>query len=163
VAWVPAGLHDRNVHSVAAHVLDRVVGKSRTDSASLVIGVNANDVDPAHSIVKGVQSNRDEPDGTLLCDGDVNMAVSIGATGSDSFGLVGAPVWVQPEKHIVAKDLAKGREDRLPGTEGEVNDRLKVAVFELTDPDRPLAHVITVTPRRQQPGLRQRSGMTPEA
>jgi hypothetical protein len=52
---------------------------------------------------------------------------------------------VQTEEDFVAEDAADGRENRFPGAERELDDRLKVFLLERADLDRVFGHVTTVT------------------
>ena len=64
---------------------------------------------------------------------------------SASLGLALLPLRVQTEEDLVAEDAADGRENRFPGAERELHDRLKVFLLERTDLDRVFGQVTTVT------------------
>jgi hypothetical protein len=54
---------------------------------------------------------------------------------------------VQAEEDFVAEDAADGRENRFPGADRELDDRLEVFLLERADLDRAFGHVTTVTGR----------------
>ena len=58
----------------------------------------------------------------------------------DRLGLVSVPVAVELEEDLVAEDLAKRVENRLPGAERERDDGVKVFFAELADLNRILVH-----------------------
>jgi hypothetical protein len=57
------------------------------------------------------------------------------------------PVGVQTQKEVVTKNLTHGREDWLPGAEGELDDCVEVTVLD-PDLDRGVSHGLTLTRRR---------------
>ena len=93
-----------------------------------------------------------KPTGAVVRHGDENVAFIIGATGSDRLGLVLAPVGMQTQEEVVTKNLTHGREDWLPGAEGELDDCVEVTVLELPDLDRGVSHGLTLTRRRMPLG-----------
>ena len=95
-----------------------------------------------------VQGYGDEANGAVVRHGDENVAFIIGATRSDRLGLILAPVGMQTQEEVVTKNLTHGREDWLPGAEGELDDCLEVTVLELPDLDRDVSHGLTLTQRR---------------
>jgi len=79
--------------------------------------------------------------------GDENVPLGVRATRSDSLGLALLPLGVQAQEDFVAEDAAEGRENRFPGAETELDDRLEVFLLESADLDRAFRHVTTVTGR----------------
>lgn len=73
MARVAAGLHDGDIHATTAHVFSRESGETRADPASLIVRIDADDVDHAHSFMERVQGNRDEPDRPPICQGDEHV------------------------------------------------------------------------------------------
>ena len=147
VPGVAACLDDRDVHSVATHVIDRQLRQLRADAASLVVGINADDLDPAHPFVERVQCDGNEGYWAIVHYGDEDVPLGVRATRSDSFGLALLPLGVQAEEDFVAEDAADGRENRFPGADRELDDRLEVFLLERADLDRAFGHVTTVTGR----------------
>ena len=147
VPGVAACLNDRDVHSVATHVIDRQLRQLRADAASLVVGINADDLDPAHPFVERVQCDGNEGYWAIVHYGDEDVPLGVRATRSDSLGLALLPLGVQAEEDFVAEDAADGRENRFPGADRELDDRLEVFLLERADLDRAFGHVTTVTGR----------------
>src|SRR6476661_4610687 len=105
----------RRVSSASA-VACRAAG---AEAASLIVGVDADDVDPAHPFVKRVQCDGNERHWAIVHYSDENGPVGVRATRSDSLGLALLPLGVQTEEDFVAEDAADGRKNRFPGARSE--------------------------------------------
>ena len=126
-AWpVATGLDDRDVHAAAQHVLGGVLRESGADPASLVVGIDTDDVDHPHAFVERVQRNCGEPDRLSVGDGHEDVPLLAQQLDRDRLGLTSAPVRVQAEKDLVPEDFPNRVEDGLPRPEGERDYRVKV-------------------------------------
>ena len=74
---VAAGLDHSDVHSAAPHVLGREPRQAGADAATLIVGIDADDVDHAHPLMECVQSDGNETDGAPVgdCYEDVAFAI----------------------------------------------------------------------------------------
>ena len=68
----------------------------------MIVGVDADDVDQAHPLMKGVQGDRDESDRPSVRHRDEHVPLLVRAGGSDRVSLVFLPVCVQAEEDVVA-------------------------------------------------------------
>src|SRR5215204_405211 len=140
VAGIAAGLDDRDVHAAAQHVLGAVFGESGADSASLVVGVDTDDVDPAHAFVKGIQRDRGEPDRPSVGERHEDVSLLAQTARPDRLGLAGAPIGMQTEEDRVPKNFPNRVEYRCPRPQGERNHGVEVSFAELADLNRVLGH-----------------------
>src|SRR5829696_6072555 len=105
VSRVAARLHDGDVHATAAHLLGRELGEPRADTAPLIGGIDADDVDHAHPLMKGVQGDRDETDRLSVSHRDEHVPFLVRARGSHRGSLALLPVGVQAEEDVVAEGI----------------------------------------------------------
>src|SRR5688500_18377144 len=140
MARVAPGLDHGDVHSLASHVLDRSLGEPRADTAPLVLGVDADDVDNAHPFMEGVKCDGDETHRAFVCDGDEDVSVSARTTRAHRRSLVRFPVGVQAEKYVIAENGSQGCEHWRPGAKRELDDRIEVAPGEGPDLDQLVGH-----------------------
>jgi hypothetical protein len=103
VAGIAAGLDHGDVHSLASNVVDRDLSEPGADTAPLILGIDADDVDHAHAFVEGVQRDGDETDRPSVGDRHEDVALFAQAARPDRLGLVSAPVGVQAEEDLVGK------------------------------------------------------------
>jgi hypothetical protein len=77
----------------------------RADTAPLMGGIDADDVDHAHPLMKGVQGDRDETDRPAVSHRDEYIPFLVRARGSHRGSLALLPVGVQAEEDVVAEGI----------------------------------------------------------
>jgi hypothetical protein len=134
VAGIATGFDHGDVHSPLAHVGSGAVHQLGCDSASLARGIDGDHVHDAHAFVERAQLDGGESDGPLVVDRDEDIVVDTRATGSNRLGLNRSPVGlVETGKDRVTEDAAQRLENRLPGSQRELDDGVEVGFLERTD------------------------------
>ena len=77
MARIAPGLDNRDVHATASQVVDGELGEASAYATSLVVRIDADDVDDAHALVEGIQRDGNEPDRASVGDRDVGSRSSL--------------------------------------------------------------------------------------
>ena len=129
--------------------------------ATLIIRIDANDVDDAHPLMERVQSDGHETDVAPAAYRHKDVTCLIPTARSDSLLLVCLPVWVEAEKNVLAQDTPVGGKHGRPRSQRQLNDGPEVVLTELTDLND--TQVMVTDGSRAQTMRRLRTVPLPEA
>src|SRR3954447_14422888 len=145
MAGIATGLDDCDVQAAVAHVVGRPIHERGRDPAPLKRRIDGDHVHDAHALVERVQRDGGEPNGFPVGDGDEDVPFLARATRPDRLGLDGPPLrLVKAVEDRVTQYCAERIEDRLPGSQRELDDGVEVRVPKRTDDDLGVHRRMTV-------------------
>ena len=107
--------------------------------------IDGDHVHDAHALVERVQGDGGKPHRLFVGDGDEDVPLLARAARPDRLGLDGAPVrLVETGEDRLTEDRAQRLEDRLPGSQRQLDDGVEVGLPERTDDDRDVHERLTV-------------------